>query len=83
MIRMKLRARRAITLVELTLALALAAITVFMVMRAYWNGQENERVFEQGQQLSTLYAVVNSQKPYGGDYSALSNQSIAPSIPAL
>lgn len=82
MIKPKLRARRAITLVELTLALALAAITVFAVVRAYYNGQENERVFEQSQQLSTLYAVVNTQKPYGGDYSTLTNKSVAPAIPA-
>lgn len=73
--------RAAITLVELTLALALAAIVIFVAVRVYANGQENERVQALSQELATVKSVIDSRWGTVGDYSQVSADAIAPSLP--
>ena len=52
--------RAAITLVELTLVLALAAIVVFVAVRAYSNAQENSRVQQTASAIGQVRSVVES-----------------------
>lgn len=73
--------RCAITLVEMTLGLALAAIVVFMVLRAYYMAQENQRVHATNQQLGQMFSAVNSVFPLSTNYSTLSNSMIAKAMP--
>jgi len=79
--------RAAITLVELTLVLALAAIVVFVAVRAYSNAQENSRVQQAasavGQVRSVIESLAQGQANYGflGTSVATNAATLSSSLP--
>lgn len=73
--------RAAITLVEITLGLAIAAMVVSVGVRAYANGQENERVHALNQELATVKSIVDARYGPSGDYSTLSAANVANGLP--
>lgn len=77
--------RAAITLVELTLVLALAAIVVFVAVRAYSNAQENSRVQQTASAVGQVRSVVESLAQGQANYAFLGTDAagtLAPSLPA-
>ena len=72
-------ARLAITLVELTLVLALAAIVVFVAVRAYSNAQENSRVQQAASTVGQIRSVVESLAQ-GQALNGVSSLDISPGL---
>ena len=70
-------ARLAITLVELTLVLALAAIVVFVVVRAYSTAQENSRVQQAASTVGQIRSVVESLAQGQASYAFLGADTAA------
>lgn len=78
-----LGARLAITLVELTLVLALAAIVVFVAVRAYSNAQENSRVQQAASAVGQVRSVVESLAQGQASYANVASYSaVKASLPA-
>jgi hypothetical protein len=75
--------RVAITLVELTVALALAAIVIIVALRATAMARENQRVHELSQELAVVFSAVMDRYPAGSDMSTLDSPIIQGSMTAV
>lgn len=73
--------RRAITLVELTLVLALAAVTVIICVKAYDGARENARIQQLISEIGQVRAAVASRYELGQNYQNLSSSVVATSMP--
>ena len=73
--------RKAVTLVELTLGLALAALVIFGAVRAYSMAQENNRTHQLVQEIGQVRAAVASKYEIGANYASLTSANIVPQMP--
>jgi hypothetical protein len=73
--------RKAETLVELTLGLALAALVIFGAVRAYSMAQENNRTHQLVQEIGQVRAAVASKYEIGANYASLTSANIVPQMP--
>ena len=74
--------RSALTLTEIGLALAIAAIVVAVAVKAYWYGQENARFHATTQEIGTLRAAVASRYGLTFDFRSLTNRVLSDALPA-
>lgn len=74
------RNRTGVTLVELTMALAIAAFVVFVAIRAYSTTQENQRIHETVQLINSTHGAVESIYAERHDFSELHNGMIRKSL---
>jgi hypothetical protein len=73
--------RSAITLVELTLGLAIAAIVVFGAIRAYYFSRENALYHQTVEMIGTVRGAVGARYGMTSDYSTVSPGKIIVSLP--
>jgi len=73
--------RRALTLVEMTLSLALAAIVVMVAARAYGSAQAARRVHTDSNTLMLVKSAIDSRYSMGGDLVGLDVEKIQTSLP--
>jgi len=78
---LKRMGRKAVTLVELTLGLALAALVIFGAVRAYSIAQENNRTHQLVQEIGQVRAAVASKYEIGANYATLTSASIVAQMP--
>jgi len=77
----RIRIRKAITLVELSLVLAVAAITVFVALRAYSQASENEKIEVLTSEISMIQGAVVSLASNFGNYAGFDGNALVHSIP--
>ena len=69
--------RAAVTLVELTMAMALSAIVIFGAVRSYWNAAENSRLSATADLVGIARSAVASRYAVAPNYASLSTSVIA------
>jgi prepilin-type N-terminal cleavage/methylation domain-containing protein len=73
--------RRGVTLVELTLALALAAVVVMVGLRMYSAARHNSQVRTLSEQLSQVYSATIAAAGNSHNFASLETATIAKNLP--
>ena len=74
--------RKGFGLIELTLALAIAAVVGIVVFRAYSGASESNRIQEQTQQVGQVRAAIENLYASQTNFADLKNSAIVKNLPA-